>query len=107
MLLSETKNKKISDEDNVFVLQTQAMALTNRGCRTPPASTPPLPQAHRPPEPPPPPVRTPPSAPAQQETALHPSPKDSYELSKSNSGESRKLGQDFDILECDAVWYSR
>lgn len=87
MSLNNTRNKRKSDEETVFVLQTQAMALTNRGCRTPPASTPPPPQAHRAPEPPPPPIRTPPSAPPQQETALHPSPKDGYEISKSNSGE--------------------
>ncbi|XP_021914975.1 uncharacterized protein LOC110827547 isoform X2 [Zootermopsis nevadensis] len=82
---ANTKGGSLSE---VGCSQTQAMALTNRGCRTPPASTPPPPQAHRAPEPPPPPVRTPPPTPPQQEAALHPSPKESYELSKSNSGKS-------------------
>lgn len=82
---ANTKGGSLSD---VGCSQTQAMALTNRSCSTPPASTPPTPQAHRPPEPPPPPIRTPPPTPPQQEAVLHPSPKESYEHSKSNSGKS-------------------
>jgi len=73
-------------EVSLLILQTQAMALTSRGCRTPPTSTPPPPQAHRTPEAAPPPVRTPPPTPPQQESTLHSSPKESYEICKSNSG---------------------